>query len=110
MTDRSSGRSSDRLRIALAQLNPVVGDIAGNLTRARAARGQAAPADVILFSQCHLLGQDWRLETLRRHSLTRAYPSKVMVYDERDVPWGAFPGIYVSMPSRSFHWPSQRPW
>ena len=41
---------ADRLRIALAQLNPVMGDIAGNLARARAARAQAAKADVILFS------------------------------------------------------------
>ena len=31
----------DRYRIALAQLNPVMGDIAGNLARARAARAQA---------------------------------------------------------------------
>jgi NAD+ synthase len=56
MTDRSSGRSSDRLRIALAQLNPVVGDIAGNLKRARAARAQAAGADVILFSELFIVG------------------------------------------------------
>src|ERR1700750_6572 len=41
----------DRFRIALAQLNPVMGDIAGNLARARAARAQAAGADVILFSE-----------------------------------------------------------
>jgi NAD+ synthase len=41
----------DRFCIALAQLNPVVGDIAGNLARARAARAQAAGADVILFSE-----------------------------------------------------------
>ena len=41
----------DRYRIALAQLNPVVGDIAGNLARARAARAEAMEADVILFSE-----------------------------------------------------------
>jgi NAD+ synthase len=41
----------DRFRIALAQLNPVMGDIAGNLARARAARAQAADADVVLFSE-----------------------------------------------------------
>jgi NAD+ synthase len=46
----------DRLRIALAQLNPVVGDIAGNLKRARAARAQAAGADVILFSELFIVG------------------------------------------------------
>jgi len=56
MTDRSSGRSSGLLRIALAQLNPVMGDIAGNLKRARAARAQAADADVILFSELFIVG------------------------------------------------------
>jgi NAD+ synthase len=52
MTDRPSGR----LRIALAQLNPVVGDIAGNLRRARAARKEAVNADVILFSELFIVG------------------------------------------------------
>ena len=46
----------DRYRIALAQLNPVVGDIAGNLARARAARSQAMTADVILFSELFIVG------------------------------------------------------
>ena len=43
-------------RIALAQLNPVVGDIAGNLARARAARAAVAGADVILFSELFIVG------------------------------------------------------
>jgi len=46
----------DRYRIALAQLNPVVGDIAGNLVRARAARAGAMDADVILFSELFIVG------------------------------------------------------
>jgi NAD+ synthase len=46
----------DRYRIALAQLNPVVGDIAGNLARARAARAQVPHADVILFSELFIVG------------------------------------------------------
>jgi NAD+ synthase len=50
MTDRSL------YRIALAQLNPVMGDIAGNLARARAARASAAGADVILFSELFIVG------------------------------------------------------
>jgi NAD+ synthase len=41
----------DRFRIALAQLNPVMGDIIGNLARARAARAQVADADLILFTE-----------------------------------------------------------
>src|ERR1700690_3123156 len=56
MTDRSPGR----YRIALAQLNPVLGDIAGNLGRARAARAKArnelGGADVILFSELFIVG------------------------------------------------------
>src|ERR1700733_14383607 len=52
MTDRLSGR----FRIALAQLNPVMGDIAGNLARARAARESARDADLILFSELFITG------------------------------------------------------
>ena len=49
---------TDRFRIALAQLNPVMGDIHGNLTRARAARADAAKAraDVILFPELYIVG------------------------------------------------------
>ncbi|HEY2886043.1 MAG TPA: NAD+ synthase [Rhizomicrobium sp.] len=49
---------TDRFRIALAQLNPVMGDIHGNLTRARAARAEAAKAkaDVILYSELYIVG------------------------------------------------------
>src|SRR5690348_16346889 len=49
---------TDRFRIALAQLNPVMGDISGNLAKARAARADAATAkaDVILFSELYIVG------------------------------------------------------
>ncbi|HXS07570.1 MAG TPA: NAD+ synthase [Rhizomicrobium sp.] len=46
----------NRFRIALAQLNPVMGDIAGNLKRAREARALAPHADVILFSELFITG------------------------------------------------------
>src|SRR3954466_5182079 len=46
----------DRYRIALAQLNPVMGDIAGNLARARSSRSQATGSDVILFSELFIVG------------------------------------------------------
>ena len=45
-----------RFRIALAQLNPVMGDIAGNLKRARDARARVPEADVILFSELFITG------------------------------------------------------
>jgi NAD+ synthase len=51
-------RPADRLAIAVAQLNPIVGDVAGNLERARAARAQAAGdgADIVAFSELFIAG------------------------------------------------------
>ncbi|MBV8978396.1 MAG: NAD+ synthase [Alphaproteobacteria bacterium] len=49
---------TDRFRIALAQLNPLMGDIAGNLRKARAARAEAAKAgaDLVLFPELYIVG------------------------------------------------------
>jgi len=49
---------TDRFRIALAQLNPLMGDIAGNLRKARSARAEAAKAgaDLILFTELFIVG------------------------------------------------------
>ncbi|MBO6541820.1 MAG: NAD+ synthase [Alphaproteobacteria bacterium] len=49
---------ADSLKIALAQLNPTVGDIDGNVTKARAARAEASRlgADLVLFSELFLIG------------------------------------------------------
>jgi NAD+ synthase len=51
-------RPVDRLAIAVAQLNPIVGDVAGNLDRARRARARAARdgADVIAFPELFIAG------------------------------------------------------
>ena len=51
-------RPADRLAIAVAQLNPIVGDVAGNLERARSARAQAARdgADIVAFSELFIAG------------------------------------------------------
>src|SRR5579864_3625422 len=51
-------RPTDRLAIAVAQLNPIVGDVSGNLERARAARVVAAQdkADIIAFSELFIAG------------------------------------------------------
>jgi len=53
-----NGRPADRLAIAVAQLNPIVGDVTGNLARARAARAQAAGdgADIVAFSELFIAG------------------------------------------------------
>jgi NAD+ synthase len=49
---------TDRLAIAVAQLNPIVGDAAGNLERARSARARAAGdgADILAFSELFIAG------------------------------------------------------
>ena len=51
-------RPADSLAIAVAQLNPVVGDVSGNLERARKGRAQAARdgADIVAFSELFIAG------------------------------------------------------
>ncbi|PLP57474.1 NAD+ synthase [Mesorhizobium loti] len=54
----TSKTAPDTLRIAVAQLNPTVGDIAGNLAKARAARTDAARqgADLVLLTELFISG------------------------------------------------------
>src|SRR5262245_15441642 len=49
---------TDTLKIALAQLNPVVGDLAGNAAKVRKARAEAAAkgADLIVFPELFVTG------------------------------------------------------
>ena len=49
---------SDTFRLMLAQLNPMVGDIAGNAARARAAwdKGRAAGADMVALTEMFITG------------------------------------------------------
>jgi len=51
-------KAPDILRIAVAQLNPTVGDVGGNLAKAREARADAARqgADLVLFTELFLAG------------------------------------------------------
>jgi NAD+ synthase len=51
-------RPADSLAIALAQLNPIVGDVSGNLERARKARAQARRdgADVVAYPELFMAG------------------------------------------------------
>ena len=53
-----NARPLDRLAITIAQLNPIVGDIAGNAEKARRARAQAAAegADLIMFTELFISG------------------------------------------------------
>ena len=49
---------TDTFKLAVAQLNPTVGDIAGNVELARKARAEAATmgADLVLFSELFIAG------------------------------------------------------
>jgi len=67
-------------------------------------------ADIVLFTECHQLPDDWRLETIARSPMARNFPEKTFVYDERDRPWCRLPGLYVSMPRPAFEQRWQRPW
>ena len=53
-----NARPTDRLAIAIGQLNPTVGDIAGNADKARRARAQAARdgADLVAFPELFISG------------------------------------------------------
>ncbi len=66
---------TDRFRIALAQLNPVMGDITGNLERARAAcaaaRDAAPDVDAIVFSELFMTGYPPEDLVLNRALLAR---------------------------------------
>jgi NAD+ synthase len=44
------------LRLAIAQLNPLVGDVAGNADKARRARARAAGADLVIFPELFIAG------------------------------------------------------
>lgn len=48
----------DRLKIAVVQLNPIVGDVAGNLEKARGARREAGAqgADLVFFTELFIAG------------------------------------------------------
>ncbi len=51
-----NARPSDRLAIAIGQLNPIVGDIAGNADKARRACAQAAGADIVALPELFMSG------------------------------------------------------
>src|SRR5947199_2029333 len=53
-----NARPADRLAIALAQLNPTVGDVTGNAEKVRRARATAAEqgADLIIFPELFIAG------------------------------------------------------
>src|SRR5215472_6174268 len=51
-----NSRPADQLTIAVAQLNPIVGDVRGNADKVRRAREQAHNADLIVFPELFIAG------------------------------------------------------
>ena len=87
----------DILRIAVAQLNPAVGDIAGNLARAREARADAARqgADLVLFTELFICGyppEDLVLKPAFLRACERAVQD--LASDTQD----GGPGIVIGVP------------
>ena len=66
---------TDRLAIALAQVNPTVGDIAGNIARVREARAEAGDADLVVFPELVVSGyppEDLVLKPAFQEAIERA--------------------------------------
>ena len=97
--------SIDKFKLALAQLNAVVGDIDGNVRKAREARARAgeAGADLIVFTELYLTGypiEDLVLKPALQHAAREA--CEALARDTADggpamlmgLPWGEPPFVY----------------
>lgn len=89
----------DILRIAVAQLNPVVGDVKGNLAKAREARADAARqgADLLLFTELFIAGYPPEDLVLKRAFVTAC--EKAVAELAADTADGG-PGIIIGTPLR----------
>jgi NAD+ synthase len=100
-----TGPIKDSFKLALAQLNAVVGDLEGNLRKAREARARAAEAgaDLIAFSELYLTGypiEDLVLKPALQKAAREA--AEALARDTRDggpamlvgLPWGDGPFVH----------------
>jgi len=100
-----TGDTKDSFKLALAQLNPVVGDIEGNLARARKARDSLSDAgvDLIAFTELYLTGyplEDLVLKPALQQAAREA--CELLARDTADggpavlmgLPWGEGPAVY----------------
>jgi len=85
------------LAIAIAQLNPTVGDIAGNLAKARTARAEAAGqgADLVLFTELFITGYPPE-DLVLRPSFLAACERAVREFVEDTADGG--PGVIIGTP------------
>ena len=92
-------QAPDTLRIAVAQLNPTVGDIAGNLALAREARQDAAKqgADLVLYTELFLSGYSPEDLVLKPAFIARCKEAaEELAKDTAD----GGPGIIIGVPWR----------
>ncbi|PYE89977.1 NAD+ synthase [Phyllobacterium leguminum] len=87
----------DTLRIAIAQLNPVLGDVDANLAKAREARADAARqgADVVLFTELFISGYPPE-DLVLRPSFTAACEKAVREFAADTADGG--PGVIIGTP------------
>ena len=98
----------DKFKLALAQLNPVAGDIEGNVEKAREARARAAAegADLIAFTELYLTGypiEDLVLKPALQKAAREA--CEALARDTADggpamligLPWGEAPFVYNAL-------------
>jgi NAD+ synthase len=85
------------LTIAIAQLNPTVGDLAGNAARIRRARGEAAAlrADLVVFSELVLVGYPPE-DLVLRPALVQAAASLLAELQQESIAGG--PGLVITLP------------
>jgi NAD+ synthase len=103
-----TGAPKDTFKLALAQLNPVLGDIEGNLDRARKVRKalSEAGAELIVFTELYLTGyplEDLVLKPALQQAAREA--CEALARDTADggpailmgLPWGEPPFVYNAM-------------
>src|SRR5215470_4309461 len=86
-----------RLSIAIAQINPIVGDIAGNAALVRRARQEAASlsADLVVFPELVLVGYPPE-DLVLRPALVQAAAEVLTELQHESA--GGGPGIIVTLP------------
>ena len=99
MRDMTSKKPGTTLRVATAQLNPVMGDIKGNLTKARDAwhEAQRHGADIVLFTELFVAGYPPE-DLVLKPAFVEACETAVAEFAQINAAGG--PGIIIGLPLR----------